>query len=232
MAASRSSLAQPAKAMAASANIDRLTGRTGKASFFRRISATCGLERRLPRLEALYAIGGEAWSRAERNIVKGGPQFADSYAARTRGGWVAGSSPAMVNLGGDVVIRGVGEEGAEQLIVEGVAGAAAFEAGEDGAAGEGQVADGVEDLVADIFVGEAEQTRVHQRVAIDHQRVLKIGAAAVTGGAKLLGFLEEAEGARGRDVALEAFGREDELEALAADGSGGEIDLEEKFAAR
>ena len=60
------------------------------------------------------------------------------------------------------------------------------------------------------------------------QRVGEIGAAAIAGGAELLGFFIETEGASGSDVALEAFGVKDELEALAAYCRGREIDRDRR----
>jgi len=107
--------------------------------------------------------------------------------------------------------------------VHGVSGAVGFDVAEDALAEEGEVADEVEDLVADEFVREA-QRRVVDAVVGEHDAVLTRRAAYeshVEHGALLL---EEAEGARGRN--LFDIGAVGELDAqsLAADERMREID--------
>lgn len=68
-----------------------------------------------------------------------------------------------VFLGGGYPGGGVGEEAADELGVEGVAGFAGFNAAEERQADEGEVTDEVEGFVAAEFVGVAEGA-VHDAV--------------------------------------------------------------------
>src|SRR5262245_55268271 len=65
------------------------------------------------------------------------------------------------------------------------------------------IADRVENLVTHELVGIALQGRVHQSIAIDHERVGEIRAPAEARRAQLLSLLEEAKGSRGGDLAAE-----------------------------
>src|SRR5258708_26589038 len=100
-----------------------------------------------------------------------------------------------------------------------------FEARDQGRARKLQIANRIENLVADEFVGKAPQFRVEQAVSIDDQGVGQIGAAAVTRCAQGFGFMQEPEGSRGRDVAAKiAFGKWT-FECLFSDGRARKLDL-------
>ena len=78
-----------------------------------------------------------------------------------------------------------------------------FKARDQGCARKLQIADGVENLMADELVGKTPQFRVEQPVPLDDQGIGKIGAAAIARRAQGFGFMQETEGPRGRDVAAE-----------------------------
>ena len=63
-----------------------------------------------------------------------------------------------------------------------------------------QIADGVQNLVANEFVGKPLQHSVRNVIAVYHQCVEKIGAACEARGAQFFRLLQKAEGARGRDI--------------------------------
>ena len=94
-----------------------------------------------------------------------------------------------------------------------------------GAAGEGQVADRVEDLVTDELVGVAQALGVDHPVLADGDGVLERGAEREAGAPQLLHVAHEAEGAGAGDLAAEDGRRQIDRLALAADHRGGEIDL-------
>ena len=99
-------------------------------------------------------------------------------------------------------------------------------AAEDRHAGKGEIADGVEHLVADEFVGEAEAFRVDDAVFADNHGVIERGAEREAAGPELLDIGQEAEGAGTGDIAAEAFRADVGGEMLAADQRVFEIDLD------
>ena len=81
-----------------------------------------------------------------------------------------------------------------------------------------EVAAQVEHLVPDELVGPAKPFRVHHLLVVEHDRVVERAAAREAGVPERVHFAQEAERARGRDVALEALRRQRaEVDLLAAD---------------
>src|SRR5439155_24278488 len=103
----------------------------------------------------------------------------------------------------EFVIRGIGEERAEERVVERMAGAATFETADDRCTGKGQVADRVEDLVAHEFIFEALQSGVAEEVTVDSERVPERSAVREAGRAQCVQFGDESERPRRRAVVLE-----------------------------
>jgi len=94
----------------------------------------------------------------------------------------------------------VAEEALDEGGVHGMAGALGDDAAPDAAAGQGEVADEVEDLVADELVGEAEGAVLDFAVADDDGAL--VGGAADEAHVAEHGFVfAEAEGAGGGDEA-------------------------------
>ena len=106
-----------------------------------------------------------------------------------------------------------------------MAGAAPDEAADQLAAGEIEVADAVEHLVADELVGKAQALLVQHPVLADHDRVLERAAERQAARPQLLDPLGEAEGAGARDLGLEVVGAEAHLQRLAVDQRMVELDL-------
>ena len=117
----------------------------------------------------------------------------------------------------------VAEEAGDQRGVHGVSGALGDDVAEDVMAGEGEVADEVEDLVADELIAEA-QVAVEDAVAGEDDDAFFGGAADEAHVAQLLFVFAPAEGAGGGDFALVGAGGEVDGVSLAADG-GGEVDF-------
>ena len=88
------------------------------------------------------------------------------------------------------------------------------------------VADGVQNLVANKFIGEAQQARIHQSGLVQRQGIFQRGAPRQVHRMKAFQFLEEAEGAGGRDEFGKTGGRKIQRECLPPDGGGGKFDLE------
>ena len=97
-----------------------------------------------------------------------------------------------------------------------MAGFSPFEPSNDGESRKFQIAHRVQYLVAHELVLVALEGRVHQRVTVDHKGVSEIGTPAEARSAKLLGLLEEPEGAGGRDLAAEGLAVKDTGELPAA----------------
>src|SRR5258708_15703087 len=83
--------------------------------------------------------------------------------------------------------------------------------------------------MADELVRETPQFRVEQPVPIDDQRIGKIGPAAIARRAQRVGFMQETEGPRGRDVAAEIAFRKRTFEGLFSDRGTGKLDFKKKF---
>ena len=95
----------------------------------------------------------------------------------------------------------------------------------DGHADQSEVADQVEDLVPHELVGPAEAVAVEHAALVHHHGVVEIAAAGETVAPQGLYLVEEAEGARPTDLALEALSAQREsLECLATDGGMGVVD--------
>ena len=107
--------------------------------------------------------------------------------------------------------------------MHGVSGALGYDVAEDVVSGEGEVADEVEDFVADELVGEA-QVAVEDALAREHDDAFFGGAADETHVAEFLFVFAPAEGAGWSDFALVVAGGEVDGVSLTADG-GGEVDL-------
>ena len=127
-----------------------------------------------------------------------------------------------IDVGGFVLLRGdypggrVGEEAADELGVEGVAGLAGFYAAEKREANQGEVADKVEGLVAAKFVGIAEGA-VHDAVLGEDDGVIQRAAADEAHGAERLDIGLKAEGAGAGENLAEGFGIDEQFDLLLAD---------------
>ena len=107
--------------------------------------------------------------------------------------------------------------------MHGVSGALSDDMAENVMAGEGEVADEVEDLVAGELIAEA-QVAVKDAVAREDDDAFFGGAADEAHVAQFLFVFAPAEGAGGGDFALVGAGGEINDVSLAADG-GREVDL-------
>jgi hypothetical protein len=108
--------------------------------------------------------------------------------------------------------------------VEGVACFAGLDAGEEGEADEGQVADEVESFVAAEFVGIAEGT-VHNAVIAKDNGVVEGAAADQAHGTKGLDIGFETEGAGAGENLAKRFGIDEHFDLLLADERMGKIDV-------
>ena len=125
--------------------------------------------------------------------------------------------------GGEFPGGAVAEQAGDERGVHGVAGAFGDDVAEDVMAGEGKVANEVEDLVAGELVAEAE-IAVEDALAGEDDDTLFGGAADEAHVAEFLFVFTPAEGAGRGDFAFVGAGGEVDLVALAADG-GGEVDF-------
>src|SRR5215470_705083 len=101
--------------------------------------------------------------------------------------------------------RRIGEERLEQLPIEVVAGAHAAEMAEDRAAGEVEIAQRIEQLVAHELVSIAEAALIEDGIAAHHHGILERAAARESRCAHPVDILKEAEGTGAGDLALEAL---------------------------
>lgn len=106
--------------------------------------------------------------------------------------------------------------------MHGVAGAVGDDAADNLLANQGEIADEIENFVADEFIGEAQRA-IAWTLGREDNHVLIAGAADEAHVAQIALILKKAKGARGRDFALVASGREINFEVLCADGRG-EVD--------
>src|SRR5579883_1215534 len=137
-----------------------------------------------------------------------------------RGRWRA------ARQGGEAPGGVIAEKRLEQAPVERVPRALAAEVADDRRAGEVEVAERVEHLVTHELVDVAQALAVQHLIAADHHGIVERAAARQPGGAHLIDLMQEAEGARPADVALEALGIDGDGDVLAADGAAGEVDGE------
>src|SRR5580704_17047018 len=107
-----------------------------------------------------------------------------------------------------------------------MAGSSTHEAADNLHTGEREVSDRVENLVADELIGEALKIRIDHGVAIDGERVLEGGATRETGSPQRIQLVHEAKCAGGRNVATERFAGKSPEQALRADRSRGEGNIE------
>ncbi len=123
---------------------------------------------------------------------------------------------------GEFPCGAVFEQAGDERSVHEVAGALGDDVAFDAAAGEGEIADEVENLVADVLVAEAERA-VLRAFGAEDDGVFRAGAAdeAHVAEALLVGLV--AEGAGGCDESAVGFGGEINAGFLLADG-GGELD--------
>src|SRR5579859_3618201 len=134
--------------------------------------------------------------------------------------------PANVHLGGrrnnnqKMGVVFLVEELFGQQMVEGMSALAGDDAAADGTADEEQVADQVEDFMADAFIGEAELV-VDRAGGGDDQKLLGSEMLAEAAGAEVAGFFFEDEGARGGELGNKVVVAQVEAEDLAADGGLG-----------
>ena len=108
----------------------------------------------------------------------------------------------------------------DEARVQRVAGPVRGDLADDRTADQGEVADQVEDLVADELVAEAERS-VHDAAVVEDDAVLDRAAARQAGRAQLLDVVHEAERARRRDLLEEVVVMEVELRATACRSSDG-----------
>jgi len=119
--------------------------------------------------------------------------------------------------------RAVFQKTRDQRGVHGVSGALGYDVAKNVVAGESEVADEVEDLVANELVVKAQRA-VGDALAIQDDGISFGDTADQTHVAQLLFVLLEAEGAGGSDLRAIVAGSEINDKALAADGRG-EVDL-------
>ena len=93
-------------------------------------------------------------------------------------------------------------------------------------AGESEIADRIERLVAHELVGEAKPFAIDDAVVADGHGVLERGAKGEPGRPQPLDVLHEAEGAGASQLAAEGAGVEVDLDPLGADQRRVEIDLD------
>jgi hypothetical protein len=125
---------------------------------------------------------------------------------------------------GDFPGGGVGEQAADELGVQGVAGFACFDSAEEWQADEGEVADQVEGFVAAELVGVAEGT-VHDAVLGEDDGVIERAAADQAHGPERLDIGFETEGACAGENLAEGIGIDEQFDLLLADEGMGEIDV-------
>src|SRR6267142_3994552 len=118
----------------------------------------------------------------------------------------------------------LGEELAHQLLVEGVPGLHGGELADDGHPDQGEVAERVEDLVADELVREAEPFGVEDVEVVHHHRVLERAAAGEARLVEALYVALEAKRPGPGDVLLERLLVDLEAEALIGDQRVAEVD--------
>src|SRR3954452_6440484 len=126
----------------------------------------------------------------------------------------------------DGVVGAIGEQGFEDREVEAVAAAIGVVGGEKRIAGEREVADGVERLVTDELIREAQTFRVDDGVLPDRDRVVERSAEGEAGLPELFDVADEAEGAGAGDFLAVFGGGEIEDPPLAADDRVVEVDLD------
>lgn len=128
----------------------------------------------------------------------------------------------------DLVRALIGEQRAQQLVVEAVARLVRGIRREQRMPDHVQVADRIEHLVAHELVVVAQRVVVEDAVLVEHDRVVHARAARETHLAQHLGLVREAERARARDLAHVRRLRQIDLERLPrlVDGRVAEIDRE------
>src|SRR4029079_310686 len=130
--------------------------------------------------------------------------------------------------GDDLPRRAIGEQRADESVVERVPGLERAIRGEQRMPGEHEIADRVEDLVLDELVVVAEAVAVENLELVDDDRVVEAAAERETARAHHLDVLGEAERARPRDLVLVLARPQVEDEALTGltDDRMVELDLE------
>src|SRR5262249_53663450 len=108
---------------------------------------------------------------------------------------------------------------AKYRVIELVAAADRPVGAEDWPAGQREVADGIEHLVAHEFVREARAFWIENAVVADHEGVLERGAERIARIPQCGHVAHEAEGARACDLAAENVGLDVDLHHLASDQS-------------
>ncbi len=93
-------------------------------------------------------------------------------------------------------------------------------------AGESEIADHVEHLVARAFVAVAQPLGIEQAGIVEHHRILERGAERKTGAPELGSIVHESEGPGAADFAAEPFRVEIEHIVLTADHRIGEVDFD------
>src|SRR5882762_6881330 len=130
-------------------------------------------------------------------------------------GGVADASGGVF-FGGDFPGGGVGEEVADELGVERVAGFAGFDAAKEREADEGEIADEVEGFVAAKFVRVAKGA-VHDAILGEDDGVVEGAAANEAHGAERLDVGFEAESTGARENLAEGIWIDEEFDLLLAD---------------
>ena len=120
---------------------------------------------------------------------------------------------------------GIGEHGLQHQAVQAMAAPAGAVSAEDRRAGQSQVSDGVECLVAHELVGIAQALAIDDAVVADSDGVVERSAKGQAGRPQALDVLHEAEGARPRQLAAEGPRIEVDLDALLANEGRVELNL-------
>src|SRR5579863_6772328 len=125
----------------------------------------------------------------------------------------------------NLISAAVGEQRREHHRVDLVAGTIGAVGADDRRAGQGEIADGVERLVAHEFVDVAQAFGVEHRVAVESDGIFKRRTKRKAGLPKLLDVADEAEGAGAGNIFTEGRGIEVEGAALATNRRRLEIDF-------
>ena len=157
-----------------------------------------------------------------RNKTQGkqGRDGADREGAGVGSGVGEGGGVPMVVAAGVVGVLdhveafGIGEQAVDEQVVEGVSGLVDGDLAQDREPAEGEVADEVEELMADAFVLAAEALAVDRAVPVEDDGVVERAALGQAEGAEAVHIFEEAEGAGVGDLGFEFFGAEAEFKLL------------------
>src|SRR5437588_3658269 len=92
-------------------------------------------------------------------------------------------------------------------------------------AGKFQITNGIENLVPHELILEPLLFGIADTVAVNHEGVIQVGTAGVTGSAQFLRLMEKSKRPRGCNLPPERIFAQRELKCLVPDGRVGEVDL-------